>query len=281
MVCSTCGLDNDPSAEACARCNMALDAAPIAPPAYQRPAPAYRRPAPVYQQPAPAYEQPAPAYEPPRSRDNRLPLIAAVVVVAVLAAVAIGVVLSRRDDDAPPAAAATTQPAQPTEPVDPPPATVAGATTDPGAALDQAKVVDALLDRSISSRNKLNQAIQRVGQCTDLSGALADMRAVGDERRAQLAEIGAADLSALATGETLRGTWSTALRSSLAADEAYVSWAEPALSAGCRSTGSRNAAYSRGRSASTKAGAAKNTFLAAWNPVAAGMGLATRSRDQI
>jgi hypothetical protein len=257
MVCSTCGLDNDPSAATCARCNTTLAPAPTAPAAA-------------------TYERPAPS-------GNRMPLVAALVVVALLAAVAAAVLIYRRDDPQPPAAAqvvlATTAPA---EPVDPPPATVDPTTVDTAAAgPDQARVVDALLDRSIRSRNKLNQAIQRVGRCTGLSGALSDMRSVGDERRAQLDEIGSADLSALPNGETLRSTWRTALQSSLDADEAYVAWAEPAVAHGCATTSSRNAAYSRGRSASTKAGAAKSAFLAEWNPVAATMGLPERSRDQI
>jgi hypothetical protein len=250
MVCSTCGLDNDPSAETCARCNTALTPVPVAPATT-------------------AYERPAPT-------GNRMPLMAALIVVAMLAAVAAAVILYRGGDDPPPPAAQVATTTAAAQPTDPPPATVDGAA-GPG----QARVVDALLDRSISSRNKLNQAIERVNRCADLSGALSDMRAVGDERRAQLDEIGGADLSALPNGEALRSTWRTALQSSLDADEAYVAWAEPAVSNGCAKSGNRTADYRRGTSASTRAGAAKNAFLAEWNPVATSMGLATRSRDRI
>jgi hypothetical protein len=107
------------------------------------------------------------------------------------------------------------------------------------------------------------------------------MRAVGDERRAQLAAIGSADLSALANGESMRTMWTAALQLALDADVAYVAWAEPTLTDGCRSTGSRAAAYQRGRTASDRAGGAKNRFLAEWNPVARSVGLIGRSRDDV
>ncbi|AGL19296.1 hypothetical protein [Actinoplanes sp. N902-109] len=270
MVCPTCGLDNDPAAGACARCNTALGAVPppIAPP-------------PVH-----------PLDGPPRSR---LPLIAGLSVALLIAVVAVVVVVVRANRsadpvDPPPAAAdVTTTAGQPdTAPADPAtapadPATTpgrpeGGPTADP---LPPARVVDALLDRSGASRDKLNSAIDRVGRCTGLSGAVEDMRAVGDERRAQIAELRAADLSALPDGETLRSALITAWQHSLDADAAYLDWAEPALSGGCANTAGRKAAYARGRSASDAAGTAKQAFLAGWNPLAGGLGLTARSRQDI
>jgi len=257
MVCPTCGLDNDPSAEVCARCNTTLGTPPplVPPPPLPPTFPAYPRP--------------------PR---NQLPLIAGLSVV-ILIALVVAVVIYRNGQPQPPAAApapAGTTPA--TTPATTTPAAGPAPASDP---LPQAETIDALLDRSIASRNKLNSAIDRVSRCTGLSGALDDMRSVGEERRAQIAEVREADLSALANGESIRSTLVTALQHSLDADQAYVEWAEPTVSGGCADTGSRRAAFAKGRSASDEAGAAKEAFLAEWNPTATQLGLAARSRQKI
>nr|WP_296075172.1 hypothetical protein [uncultured Actinoplanes sp.] len=199
----------------------------------------------------------------------------------LIGVVAAGLYLRRDTVDQPTAVQTTTTAAAP-EPTPP----ITDPTTDPAPTptadrLAQAAVIDALLDRSVASRNRLNQAIDRVNRCTDLDGALTDMQTVGEERRAQLSEVASADLSALPEGEELRRELSTALQHSLQADEAYVRWTQPTLSEGCGSTAARSAARRDGRSASDQAGAAKVVFLARWNPIAAEMGLPARSRDKI
>ncbi|MEU4420929.1 hypothetical protein AB0F81_09895 [Actinoplanes sp. NPDC024001] len=265
MVCASCGLDNDPSATLCARCNATLGV---------RPAP-----------PVPE----APAYPPPGAPARRrwpspLPMVAAAVVLVVLVVVIGVVVAGRSGEPGEPAAVpvpveTTTEPpaTQPTtiEPTTPP-------TTEPTASpQEQAEAIDALLDRSVASRRKLNNAIDRVRRCADLDGALADMREVGVERGEQISEINAADLSALDEGETLRGALSTALGHSLDADEHFVAWAQPAVTGGCGGSAARAAAWERGQASSRQAQAAKKQFLAVWNRVAAPFGLATRSNQDI
>lgn len=262
MVCANCGLDNDPSASFCARCNSvlgtALPAQPLPPPP----------PAPVRPRPAVA---------------GRPVLVVAAVLVAVALTVT-GAVLARRaftgqDTAAPPAttpaATVTTTPPPTTAPPTTP------ATTPAADPRQQASVVDDLLERSGRSRAKLNRAIDRVLRCTGLDAALTDMREVGDERTTQLDELAAADLSALPGGESLRSGLREALRDSLTADEAYIDWAEPAARNGCADTAARDNAYSRGRSASDAAGRAKTAFLRSWNPVATSLGLPSRSRTEI
>lgn len=254
MVCPTCGLDNDPSAVACARCNTALTAAP-----------------------APSYQPPPPYRQPSRSR---LPLIAGLAV-ALLIALVVGIVLYRDGQEGPTVADSPLTTVDATTPVTEAPTPQEPEPTETAAdPLPQAQAIDALLDRSRSSRNKLNSAIDRVGRCTGLSGALADMRAVGEERRAQISEVRGADLTALANGETLRSTLATALQHSLDADAAFVEWAEAAGSS-CPNTAARRADYARGLSTSKRAGTAKQSFLDAWNPVATGLGLPARDRDGI
>ncbi|MFC3742542.1 zinc finger Ran-binding domain-containing protein [Paractinoplanes deccanensis] len=307
MVCPTCGLDNDPSATACARCNTALpvhatppdgSSAPAwPPPGYagaftpSSPPPGYSPaaspypppgadPPPGYVAPQPGYAAPPPPGPPPR---NWLPLVAGISVLVLIALVA-GLVLYRNNQKDPVAAPTTqatsvltTDPAT-TAPTTPPTTATTTAAADP---LPQARVVDDVLNRSKSSRDKLNNAIDRVGRCTGLSGALADLRAVGDERRAQIAEVKAADLSAVDNGESIRSTLVTALQHSLDADAAFVEWAEAAVDNGCANTTSRKAAYARGLAASDQAGTSKTAFLAVWNPVAGQLGLPARTRQGI
>ncbi|MFF5076299.1 hypothetical protein ACFY36_04560 [Actinoplanes sp. NPDC000266] len=298
MVCPTCGLDNDPSAAACARCNTAMLAAPAWPPPGPTPAAPPSSPPPGYTpqptygdsgQPTPGYPgngYPAPPSAPPvygRPPRNWLPLVAGISVVVLIALIA-GLVLYRNGQDdpvagPPPVTQTTTAPATTgtTDPTTAPP-TTATTTGDP---LPQARVVDDVLVRSKSSRDKLNSAIDRVGRCTGLSGALADMRAVGDERRAQIDEVRNADLSAVGNGESIRSTLVTALQHSLDADAAFVEWAAAAVANGCADTTGRKAAYARGLSESEQAGTSKIAFLAVWNPVAGQLGLPTRTRQGI
>jgi hypothetical protein len=222
-------------------------------------------------------------YVPPPPPDRR-PLIAGLALVVLLALAVVVYRVTRPDPPeatttgGAPAVTTTDDPAATADPA----STVTGPNGEPTSdPLPQVQAIDALLDRSKASRDKLNSAIDRIGRCTDLDGAVDDMRTVGQERQAQIAEVQDADLSALSTGESLRSGLITALRFSLQADAAYVQWAAPTLSGGCANTAARRSAFAQGRSASDQAGAAKQSFLAAWNPVATSLGLPARDRQNI
>ncbi|WP_203835625.1 hypothetical protein [Winogradskya humida] len=226
-------------------------------------------------------------YAPPAR--SRLPLIIGLAVVVLLALVVVVYRVTQQD----PPVAAPDPAATVVTTVDPDTRTDPESTTDPASTptarsneseaepLLQARAIDRLLGRSRVSRDKLNSAIDRVGRCTGLGGAVDDLQAVGRERRAQIAEVRGADLSALPDGELLRSRLVTALQFSLDADAAYVEWAEPTLAGTCANTAARKSAYARGRSASDQAGAAKQDFLAAWNPIATSLGVPARDRQGI
>jgi hypothetical protein len=272
MVCPTCGLENDPTSTACARCNTTLSEPPTAPLTAQTAPPAYR---PVE----------APAYRAAPARQGRLPLFAAAAAVLLIAAVVAAIIVYRGQGVPPtrvlpgpgPTLPATAEPNQP--------ATVTPESTQPAtqgpSAHDQAVVIDRLLGRSVASRRKLNAAIDLVNRCTALGAALARMRDVGNERQQQLDAVGSADVSALPNGDQLRAALGDALRNALAADQAYVSWTAPTVSGGCANTARRRTAFAQGRAASDQAQAAKKNFLAIWNPIAAQYGLAQRSSTDI
>jgi hypothetical protein len=219
----------------------------------------------------------------PQSR-SRWPVIAGVAVSA--AAVALVLVVRDRDggadDAAPPgpdATAFTTATAVTlSEPEQDEPTDIATETADPQ---QQAAALDEVLAASVTSRLKLNRAIQRIGSCTDVDEAVADMRDVGDERASQIQLVRQADLSALPDGEDLRSRLVDALTYALEADHAYLGWAEPAADGECGETTIRSQAYIMGGDASAQAGTAKRRFLELWNPVAADNGLSSRSAADI
>jgi hypothetical protein len=266
MVCPTCGLDNDPSSPACARCNTTLIGASRAETTELS----------ETTEPATSATPAAPVYGRSPRGPGRLPLFAAAAAVLLIAVVAAVIVVHQSDQPgagtpAPPVPIVTQT--GPTTPVE--------TTTTGASAHDQAARVDAVLDQSIASRRRLNAAIDLVNRCTALSTALTRMRDVGAERQRQIETVGSADLSALPGGDRLRAALSDALRNALEADQAFVSWTAPTVSGGCANTTRRRTAYAQAQAASTRAQAAKKRFLAIWNPIALGQGLPQRSNTDI
>ena len=250
MECASCGLDNDPSATHCARCDILLSAPAFIPAGGPGPA---RMP----------YGPPQPS--PPGRGFPLVPVLVGLAVVLLVGVIAVGVLLVR--DKKPtvpgtaPASASTTTKAAPT-------------------AREQAEVINRLLDESTASRDKLNKAIDKVNHCTQLDAALADMRAVGDERNQQIATLDAADVTAIDTG-SLRSSLKSALQAALGADQQFVAWATPTVSGGCGDTAARTAAWNRAQTFSKQAQAAKKKFVALWNPVARPLGFEERSTQRI
>jgi hypothetical protein len=266
MICPLCGLDNDPSASRCASCDATLSAPPY-PPAYAS-----------VGEPAPSPPAFATTYVPRRQVLTPQRLLLAIGLIGVIGVAALIVI--RGGDDAhraDPAVPPGTSSASPTTSPAPGPTTA----TAPASPRDQAAVINALLDRSVASRRKLNNAIDRVRRCTDLSGALADMRTVGVERDQQIADADAADVTALQDGERLRSTLKSALGFALAADRHFVAWAEPAIVDGCDDTAARQAAWASGQASSTQAQVAKKQLVEAWNLIAAQLGFAQRTTQFI
>jgi len=270
MVCPACGLANDPSSTTCARCNTALIStiagqASVAP---HVPTQAYRAP------------------PQPRTFPKVWWIAGLAVGVILLSVTGIGVLLYAQGDDADGGTGGQAGNASPaTEPTGSTPTATAvptAPTEEPGgSAQDQAAALDGVLDASVLSRRKLNQSIDKVLRCTQLSLAVSDMRAAGDERRAQLSTVDSVAIDQLPSGERLRSTLHTALDNALQADEAYLDWAEPTRGNGCGDTAARRAAFERGEAASNRAGAAKTDFLKLWNPIAADLGLPVRTRQDI
>jgi hypothetical protein len=280
MLCPVCGLDNDPSTVLCARCNSSLALGNPPPAEYPAPHPSMhlseRQPT-MPQMPAPSSPHPAPV-------PWRLVIVATILVVLVgVASSVLIIMLTGKAGTTPvadrgtialptavnPAASSSDPGAGPATPV------------APGSAKERAAVIDKLLDRSVASRTKLNRAIAKVQRCTELPGALADMRRVGVERTQEIAEADAADVSGLANGEKVRSTLKSALGFALAADQHFVAWAQPTVAGGCADTAARQAAWAGGQASSQQAQEAKKQLVEAWNPVAAQFGFKQRTTQFI
>ncbi|HTJ33148.1 MAG TPA: hypothetical protein VL738_07950 [Dactylosporangium sp.] len=235
---------------------------------------------PISGSPQPGYYQPL---KPNRAR-VLLPLTV-IVVVLVIASTVIAVVKLRGSNSnaspSPTAVANTTaNPANPVNPTSGPTTPVVATTTTPAAdPKAQAAAVDALLDASISSRTKLNAAIDLVNKCTLIEKAISDMQTVGNERQSQIDSVGRFDLSAIPEGEQVRSMLKEALGFSLAADRNFVPWGQAEQSSGC-SGGGQNY-YDEAQRQSKNATDAKNRFLGVWNPVASRYGLRNRSSNDI
>ncbi|MEU4240693.1 hypothetical protein [Actinoplanes sp. NPDC026619] len=217
----------------------------------------------------PSFPQPPAPPTPPRGGNGILLVLLGLGIVALLSLSMVVVFLVRG------------RPSSVASVVSPAPVTSSAPASKAASAHDQAATIDSLLDRSAASRAKLNNAIDRVRRCTALPGALSEMRAVGDERTKQIADLDAADVSALSNGATVKSTLRAALGYALAADAHFVAWAEPAANGECGDTAARDAAWERGQASSKQAQTAKKQFVAAWNPVAVPLGFTQRATDRI
>jgi len=256
--------------------------------------------------PAPAAEpgqsaEPAPAAEPARAaaelasttggslperrqRHGGKGLILTVAAVVIAAALAVGIALAGRSGPSTPAASSRTRSAapSPTSPAASPtpsptpsastPAPTPTPTPAPGLAARQAAAVNSLLGSSEAARTALQAPVVEVGNCANLPGAAAQIQAVVNQRSAQLSQASALSTAALPGGAALRTELIGALRSSLDADEDYLTWAQQ-QSSGC-TPAAESSAYSAAVDAGQQADAAKAVFAEAWNPVAARYGIA-------
>src|SRR5690348_1550559 len=165
MLCPVCGLDNDPSAVLCSRCNTSLALGNQAPP------PVDYGPQPQPQHPSfgppethPTMPQMAvPSSPNPAPVPWRLIIVAAVLVLLVgIAGSVVIVVLTGKPKTTPVAQPSTSAVAKTaTSPAPSLSDPGSGPTTQAAAGTpkEQAAVINKLLDRSVASRTKLNKAI--------------------------------------------------------------------------------------------------------------------------
>jgi len=137
-----------------------------------------------------------------------------------------------------------------------------------------------LLNSSAATITALRAGVAEVLNCSNLPGAIGQIQEAVRQRGTEYSQASALPATALASGAAVKSGLIAAMRSSLYADKAYLTWAEQQLNLGCTPPG-QSRAYGAAASAATAAGTAKDAFVQVWNPVAARYGIPQRSSDSI
>jgi len=262
--------------------------APSRPPAHVPPAPEPDHAEPGPEQPPAGPAEPSggneapPADPQPSSRrwgPAKLLVAAATVVIVTAAAVEIGVVATTSGHPAAHAATASrpTATSAATSTPAPTPSPSSSATLSASA---QAAVVSKLLTSSAATRQQLLGAVNEVASCTNLTSAVGAMQDVVSQRGAEYRQASALSASALPQGAAVKTDLVAMFRTSLTADQDYLTWARQQLTAGCAAP-LQSGAYSAAYNAAQPAGTAKEAFIQLWNPVAAKYGIAAQSSSSI
>ncbi len=268
---------------------------------YQQPAspqPGYQQPGyppQAYQQPGTYPGQPGPGYPTaehpplaPRST-NRAPVVVLVLGVLLAVGALVAVLLLTRGRNTPETPTAASGTATTTQPSAVRSSPGSSATTDASARKAFAGDVDAILQESSAGRRQVTAAINGVRNSCSVAPADADasLTDIIANRQSVLARAHALTTPD-AAGEAAKSDLVQALSASLEANQGYQRWLESALAsnpgaspAGCPGgVVATDSNYDAATAASTRATAAKQQFVSAYNPIAAEAGLATWTSDQ-
>ena len=226
--------------------------------------------------------RPSPGTTAPESRPRaRRPVLAVAAVGAVIAVAAAGVALSRHPAPGRPPAPSAARSARPQSAAGVSAATSPAGPSPPAAlAAKQAAALAALLTSSAAARTALHQAVDEVGACANLPGAIGQLQDVVNQRASEYGRASSLATSALPDGAAVKSALIAALSSSLRADRDYLTWARQQQAGGCTPSG-QSSAYNAAFSASKQADAAKEAFVQVWNPVAARYGIEQNSPRDI
>jgi serine/threonine-protein kinase len=212
--------------------------------------------------PGPGEQYGGPGGRPPqagRPGGGRKLVLAATAVTVVIVGVTAGIVLSR-----------STSGHQPS-----PQSSGSASPTTSAVASGQATAINNVLSSSAAARQSLPGAVSDVLHCTNLPGALAQFQGVVSQRSGEVRKASSLSVSALVNGAAAKSDLVAALRSSLAADRDYLSWAQRE-STGCK-PGAQSSAHQAALAEDSQATNAKQAFVAVWNPIAASYGLPPES----
>ncbi|WP_285938767.1 hypothetical protein [Actinomadura xylanilytica] len=142
----------------------------------------------------------------------------------------------------------------------------------PGPARAQAGSVNELLNASSDTRKILTRALGASRTCRDLPQAINGFRSVAQRRQNQLRRTQSLQVDQLQNGEKLRAYLRQSFQSSLEVDQVLLKWAE-FNQRKCKGRPRPDAGHVPGRAVGEKrATAAKQHFVALWNPVAKSTG---------
>jgi len=140
--------------------------------------------------------------------------------------------------------------------------------------------VNSLLASSAVTRRSLTVPIRMASNCRHLPRDAALIQRVANERSAEVRNVQALSTGAMVKGGLVKADLLSALRHSLAADRAYLTWVRQQMSSGCAPT-SQSSAYQAAQTADGQADTAKTAFVQVWNSVAARYHLPQKSPGDI
>ncbi|HEX3542056.1 MAG TPA: serine/threonine-protein kinase [Acidimicrobiales bacterium] len=218
---------------------------------------------------------------PPKSRT---PLIAGVVAGAALLIALVAIVIVATRPSPTPTTTGTTVAAPATTVT-----TGATTTTVPATTVStvspvalQAQALNTLLGRSSSDRSAIVMATQDIGTCGSLSLDQATLDAAAQSRQTLLNQLAQLNVSQVPNASTLMSTLTSAWHASLQSDNNYAAWANDLeVGGGCAAPASADPNWQAARASDAQATAAKNGFVATWNPIAAAYGLPQYTQAQI
>lgn len=230
--------------------------------------------------PAPA-RRAGPSPRRPAIVKGTLAAVAAAVVAAVIVVAAVAVV---REVAAPGSPAASrpgvSQPAASRAATATPPRANSPAPSPSALASGQAVAVGQLLNSSAATRQALNGAINEVLNCANLSGAASQIQNAVSQRGSEYRQASVLSASGLPQGAAVKSDLIAALRTSLDADQDYLTWARQELNLGCTQP-EQSTAYGAANSADQAADTAKQAFVQVWNPIAVKYGVRQQSASSI
>jgi hypothetical protein len=143
------------------------------------------------------------------------------------------------------------------------------------AAQNEASEVDSLLSRGKASNGLLSPAAGDATHCdsTSLASDVEQIQQVQSQRQTELTDAQNLDTADLQNGGALKSELVVALQDSLAADGAYLSWAESqAIPSTCVNGDPPQNVTADDQQATND----KTTFLGTWRPIAQQYGLQSR-----
>lgn len=146
----------------------------------------------------------------------------------------------------------------------------------------QAAALNGLLAQSSSDRNAIDNATSDIRNCGNLAQNQATLQTAAQSRQTILNQLSQLDTSQLPNSSQLISSLTTAWQASLQSDNSYATWAGDLIQSGCVGQASTDdASWQAAQTSDTAATAAKNQFVAAWNPLAATFGLPQYQENQI
>jgi trypsin-like peptidase len=145
-----------------------------------------------------------------------------------------------------------------------------------------ASSVDSILQESASARSTVVSATQAVENCNaDPNTEAQVMQGAISSRESALSELASVDSSSLPDGSAIINDLNAALADSDQADGDFVAWMNDVEGDSCPYPTTSDPNFESATAASAQADAAKQAFLALWNPIAAQFNLTQYDPTQI